>query len=133
MSNGSNKLFLSSTQMWQLFFVVADIVRSVVRQSTLDSNCRSEVIRTVEKCLVCDGGPSNDDTMVIDEQLHGNGCENGFNDPSGKSRGYYYRPSRNTTRPSSGIGKYMYEHLMTILTDEEDCYEADVSSTYMNE
>jgi hypothetical protein len=109
--SSSNKLFLSNTQSWQLYFVVADIVRSVVRQSSDDSTCRSEMIRTVEKYFISDGGGrnrhSNDgDTMAID------GCN---------GDGMY------------GIGRHMYEHLMTILIDEEDLFDAGAAAISMNE
>eukprot|EP00531_Pseudo-nitzschia_arenysensis_P010246 CAMPEP_0116120978 /NCGR_PEP_ID=MMETSP0329-20121206/3459_1 /TAXON_ID=697910 /ORGANISM="Pseudo-nitzschia arenysensis, Strain B593" /LENGTH=432 /DNA_ID=CAMNT_0003614775 /DNA_START=199 /DNA_END=1497 /DNA_ORIENTATION=- len=127
-NNNNAELFLSSTQMWQLFFVVADIVRSVVRQSTLDSSCRSEVIQTVEEYLNCNT-ENNDTTMAIDS-VHVN---KGFGNSSGISRASYSNRSSSGSKHNSGIGKYMYEHLMTILVDEEDCYEAEVSSTYMNE
>lgn len=127
-SSLDDELCLSSTQRWQLLFVVADIVRSVVRQSTLDFSCRSEVIRTVEKYLVCDGN-HDDDTMVIDD-----GSGKGFGKPSGASRGYNGRSSVGSRHHhASGIGKYMYEYLMKIIVDEEDCYETEVSSTFMNE
>ena len=125
-SSLDDELCLSSTQRWQLLFVVADIVRSVVRQSTLDFSCRSEVIRTVENYL---GGGQNhdDDTMVIDDGK-------GFGKPSGASRGYNGRSSAGSRhRYASGIGKYMHEYLMKIIVDEEDCYETEVSSTFMNE
>lgn len=125
--NHNEDLFLSSTQMWQLFFVVADIVRSVVRQSALDSSCRSEIIQTVEEYLNC---KHDNDTTAIDE-VHG---RKGFrNHSSGASWGRYNNRSAGGSKHNSGIGKYMYEHLMTILVDEDDCYEAEVSSTYMNE
>ena len=108
-SNSSDKLFLSKTQSWQLYFVVADIVRSVVKQTSIDSICRSEVIRTVKKYFISGNGNGDDND----------------NDGGGRHR-------RNSNEDDStmaideciedgihGIGRHMYEHLMTILIDDE--------------
>ena len=117
-SNSGDKLFLSKTQSWQLYFVVADIVRSVVKQTSIDSTCRSEVIRTVKKYFISGNGNDNDNrggggrhrrnsneddtTMAIDECI-----EDGIH----------------------GIGRHMYEHLMTILVDDEEDIAFDAGGT----
>ena len=119
--NSNFDFYLSTTQMWQLFFAVADIIRCVVWQSTPDSSCRAEMIQTVEACFSESGYQHtlNEDAMMMEQDLSA-GCGNGF---SGESL------DRN------GKGKYMYEYLMTILMNDGDSYENDesISSTYMNE
>lgn len=138
-NTNSKKLFLSNTQIWQLYFLVADIVRSVVRQSPFDSTCRSDMIRVVEKCFFSDDSHScnsNGDTMAVDECNGGDNSNNGHCDHSQEGGGYdrrSYNGRSNATRHVSGIGRHIYEHLMTILIDEYEFVNADALVSSMNE
>lgn len=114
-----NELCISSTQMWQLLFAVAGIIRCIVWQSTPESSLRSEMIRTVENCFG-ESVYNREDTMMVEDFSE---CF------SGESR----ENCQNIDR--DGKGKHRYEYLMTIIMNEEDCYENDrsISSIYMNE
>jgi hypothetical protein len=137
-SSTNNMLPLSNTQLWQLYFVVSDIVRSVVRQSNTNTSSisRPEVIGAVENYFISesDGScQSNGDAMAIEESK-GSYSDNMNGDVyhSIESEGFINRPFI-ATSGINGIGRHMYEHLMTILADEDDYFDADAASTSMTE
>eukprot|EP00535_Pseudo-nitzschia_heimii_P003260 CAMPEP_0197177816 /NCGR_PEP_ID=MMETSP1423-20130617/3284_1 /TAXON_ID=476441 /ORGANISM="Pseudo-nitzschia heimii, Strain UNC1101" /LENGTH=423 /DNA_ID=CAMNT_0042627423 /DNA_START=310 /DNA_END=1581 /DNA_ORIENTATION=- len=106
----------SDTQMWQLYYVVSDIVRSIVWQLPVRSSCRSEIIRTIRKHFII-----NDFTVAMDE-CNEDHC-NGDNYRSRRESGYHNfntNRSGNMTQYGDGIGRHMYEHLMLIFNDKED-------------
>lgn len=122
---------LSTNQIWQLFFSAVSVIQKVLQQSDPDSNRRSEMIAVVEKRsinrhnnnyfyyndsdndamtdIIGGGGDNNDDM---------NGCENVEEFHSSWGFG---------SSKSKGLGKHMYEHIMSILTDEDDYNDADAS------
>lgn len=133
-STSSKKWLLSNTQIWQLYFVVTAIVRSVVRQLPIDSKFRSEIMCTIEKCLIGDGDGScnsNGNTTTMDKCNVREYDNDDDRYHSRESKGYYsrsYNSSSSAIRHANGIKRHMFEHLMTILIDEEGFAYADVDA-----
>ena len=128
-SSCGNQFNLSNTQIWQLHFVIADIVRNVVRQLPEKSKCLSEVVSVLERCFFDDGSHNhelNDDSMAIDEcNSHVRDYKNSVH--SGRAGEYnrFSNGSRNGNRRVDGLHRHMYEHLMTILNEESDLANAN--------
>mmetsp|Transcript_53965 Transcript_53965/g.61438 ORF Transcript_53965/g.61438 Transcript_53965/m.61438 type:complete len:476 (-) Transcript_53965:440-1867(-) len=120
---------LSTNQIWQLFFSAVSVVQQVLRQSDPNSNRRSEMIAIVEERSINRHNNNfyyNDyDNDAMTEIIGGDdnddmdGCEHIEDFHS--SWGY------GSNSKSKGFGKHMYEHIMSILIDEDDYNDADAS------
>merc|ERR1712238_187626 len=123
---------LSTNQIWQLFFSAVSVVQQVLQQSDPNSNRRSELIAIVQErstnrhnnnFYYNDNDYDNDamtDIIGGDDNDDMNGCEHIEDFHS--SWGY------GSNSKSKGFGKHMYEHIMSILIDEDDYNDADASS-----
>ena len=127
MRNSLQNRSSSNTQMWQLYYVVSDIVRSIVRQLPVLSPCRSEIIRTIRNHFIINNG-----TTAMDECNDNEDDCSGDSYRSGNDSRYHNgnnNKSSNMPQHDNGIGKHMYEHLMTIFDEEEDHHNADEAAS----
>ena len=121
MNNTNNNGSLRTVQIWGLFFNATSVIQKVLQQSDPNSNRRSEIIKKVKEHSYTIHHRSNsnnegDDAMIDDDIDINNGelVEDFHSSWGGYGSG-------------KGLAKHMYDHIMSILIDEDDYNDADAN------
>jgi hypothetical protein len=123
-NNINNNGSLRTVQIWGLFFNATSVIQKVLQQSDPNSNRRSEIIMKVKEYSYATHYRSNnnnnegDDNEMIDDDIDINNNGGEHVEDFHSSWGY---------GSGKGLAKHMYDHIMSILIDEDDYNDADAN------